>query len=281
MLGAMIGDMVGSIYEFNPIKTIEFPLWGKGCRFTDDTVMTAAVAKALMETKGASESVIKLSLIERMQEFGALYPEVGYGPRFREWLCAKTPQPYHSWGNGSAMRVSSVGWLYSSLEETLSMAKLTAEITHNHPEGLKGAMSVAAAIYLLRTGKNKDEVRSYIEDFFQYDFRKSLDVIRPDYIFQESCQGTVPPAMTAFWESCGFEDCIRKAVSLGGDCDTLTAISGSIAEAYYDIPAAIREEALCRLDTRLREIYQEFLIRRYTNEQNRRSTKGNDRSDEK
>ena len=266
MLGAMIGDMVGSIYEFDPIKTTDFPFWGKGCFFTDDTVMTAAVAKALMESRGADEGEVKHSLIRRMQEFGALYPHAGYGQGFQEWLHSKAPQPYNSWGNGSAMRVSSVGWFYPSLEKTLFVAELTAKVTHNHPEGIKGAASVAAAIYLLRTGKDKNEVRSYIEDTFHYHFQQTLDEIRLDYQYNASCQETVPQAMMAFWESYGFEDCIRKAVSLGGDCDTLTAIAGSIAEAYYGIPDAIKKEALDRLDERLRGIYQEFLIWRLSHD---------------
>ncbi|MEE0776483.1 MAG: ADP-ribosylglycohydrolase family protein [Bacillota bacterium] len=259
MLGAMIGDIVGSIYEFEPIKTKEFPFWGQGCFFTDDTVMTAAVAKALLESCDLDHSEIRSALIRNMQEFGALYPNAGYGLRFERWLCSEDPQPYNSWGNGSAMRVSSAGWLCHNLEETMTLARLSAEVTHNHPEGVKGAQAVAAAIYLLRTGKTKQEVKRYIQGIFQYDFRKKLVQIRPDYGFEASCQRSVPQAMTAFWESESFEDCIRNAISLGGDSDTLGAIAGSLAEAYYGIPEDLKHEGMRRLDERILSVYQDFL----------------------
>ena len=260
MMGAIIGDIVGSVYEWHNIKTKDFPLFREDCFFTDDTVMTCAVAEAVMN--GGQKD----DFIDAMKKYARMYPDAGYGGRFGAWLFSDQRQPYNSFGNGSAMRVSSVGWFYPSLEKTLFVAELTAKVTHNHPEGIKGAASVAAAIYLLRTGKDKNEVRSYIEDTFHYHFQQTLDEIRLDYQYNASCQETVPQAMTAFWESYGFEDCIRKAVSLGGDCDTLTAIAGSIAEAYYGIPDAIKKEALDRLDERLRGIYQEFLIWRLSHD---------------
>ena len=262
MLGAMIGDIVGSVYEFNNIKTMDFPLWHKDCIFTDDTIMTAAVAKALMASDGLSQRDIKKSLIQEMRYFGRKYPNAGYGARFRAWLDSEQPLAYNSWGNGSAMRVSPVGWLYGTLDVTLTVAKLSAEVTHNHPQGIAGAQSVAAAIFLLRNGKTKDEVRNYIRGVFNYDFRQSIEDIRPNYTFNESCQGSVPQAMTAFFEATDFEDCLRKAISLGGDSDTIAAIACSIAEAHYEIPAAIITEALKRLDQEILVVYQEFLRRK-------------------
>ena len=262
MIGAMIGDMIGSVYEAEGIKTKEFPLWSDNCRFTDDTVMTVAVAKALMRSFGQGQSEIKKALIEEMRYFGAKYPNVGYGQRFIAWLKEENPLPYNSWGNGSAMRVSAAGWLYGTLDETLMAAKLSAEVSHNHQQGIAGAQSVAAAIYLLRTGKDKEEVRNYIRGVFGYDFRRTLDEIRPDYTFNQSCQGTVPQAMTAFWEAENFEDCIRNAVSLGGDSDTIAAIAGSIGEAYYEIPESMIVEAVNRLDKDILEVYDEFLRRK-------------------
>lgn len=262
MLGAAIGDMVGSIYEFNNIKTKDFPFWSDTCYFTDDTVMTFAVAKGLMDAEGLAQNEIRKACIKEMQTFGRKYPDLSYGQRFGEWLYSERPMPYQSWGNGSAMRVAAVGWFFGSLEETLAHAKYTAEVTHNHAEGIKGAQAVAAGIYLLRSGKTKEEVKNYIRGVFSYDFRKTLDEIRPDYVFNMSCQGTVPQAFAAFFESDGFEDCIRNAISLGGDSDTLAAIGGSLAEAYYGIPENHAKEAMLRMDEYLLTVYQRFLDRR-------------------
>lgn len=259
MLGAIAGDIIGSIYEHNPIKTTDFPLFQESCRFTDDTVMTVAVARALMEQDGKSRHDATRALIREMQYWGNKYPHAGYGGRFSEWLHTERPLPYNSWGNGSAMRVSAAGWLYETLEQTLSHAQWTAEVTHNHPEGIKGAQAVAAAIYLLRSGKSGEETKVYIRGVFGYDFRKTLGEIRPAYGFDVSCQGSVPQAMTAFFESSGFEDCLRKAVSLGGDSDTVAAIAGSLAEAYYGIPEEIQRKVHTYMDEEMIEVYRKFL----------------------
>lgn len=237
MLGAVIGDVVGSIYEFINIKTKNFELFQPNCSFTDDTVMTIAVAKALLVTKEktggtADKLFLKKELIRQMQEYGRKYPYAGYGGMFSGWLMSENPQPYNSFGNGSAMRASPCGYIAVTLEEALELAKISAEVTHNHPEGIKGAQAAAAAIFLARCGKTKEEIGHYIEENF-YILDKSLDEIRPEYCFNVSCQGTVPQAIQAFLESTDFEDAIRNAVSLGGDSDTLAAITGGIAWAYY------------------------------------------------
>ena len=262
MLGAIIGDIVGSPYEFdvNNIKTKQFPLFSHRSSFTDDTVMSIAVADALMSVnKDADIDTIHAAVIKKMQFWGQRYPYAGYGNRFIFWLTDEHPQPYNSWGNGSAMRVSSVGWFYDSLERTLEVAKATAEVTHNHPEGIKGAQATAAAIYLARHGKNRDEIRAYIEKTFGYDFSRTCDEIRPTYRHVESCQETVPEAMTAVWEGKDFEDTIRLGVSLGGDSDTLTCIAGGIAEVIWPIPEEIKVEALQRLPEDLRAVYDRFV----------------------
>mgnify|MGYP003814220791 CR=1 FL=1 len=267
MLGAMIGDIVGSVYEWHNIKTKDFPLFRSDCFFTDDTVMTAATADALM--KGGTKD----DFIDAYREWGRRYPDAGYGGRFRAWLASEDRAPYGSWGNGSAMRVSPCGWLADCgsfaatgriPESVLNAAALSASVTHNHPEGVKGAQATAAAIFLARhyaaggCGRPrspdglKAEMKQYIEARFGYDLSRTLDEIRPSYRFDESCQQTVPQAITAFLESTGFEDAIRGAVSLGGDSDTLAAITGGIAEAAYGIPDSVRAEAWARLDEPLR-----------------------------
>ena len=264
MLGAIIGDIVGSPYEFNEnnIKTKSFPLFSRGSSFTDDTAMTIAVADALLSVaKDADIDTIHRVVIDKMQLWGKRYPYAGYGSRFVDWITEEDPQPYNSWGNGAAMRVSSVGWLYDSLERTLEVAKATAEVSHNHPEGIKGAQATAAAIYLARHGKNRDEIRAYIEETFGYDFSRTCDEIRPYYRHVESCQETVPEAMTAVWEGTDFEDTIRLAVSLGGDSDTLTCIAGGIAEVIWPIPEDIKSEALRRLPEDIIKVYHAFLNR--------------------
>lgn len=264
MLGAIIGDIVGSPYEFdeNNIKTKDFPLFSKYSYFTDDTVMTVAVAEALLNAGTmASLNEIRASVVKQMQSWGLRYPNAGYGVRFMRWLTARNPQPYNSWGNGSAMRVSSVGWLYDSLERTLDVAKATADVTHNHPEGIKGAQATAAAIYLSRNGKDRSEIRAYIEKTFGYDFSRTCDDIRPTYRHVESCQETVPEALTAVWEGKDFEDTIRLAVSLGGDSDTLTCIAGGVAEAIWGVPEEIKLKALSRLPEEMNVVY-EAIVRR-------------------
>ena len=237
MLGAIIGDVVGSVYEWNNIKTKDFEFFKPNCFFTDDTVMTVAVAKALLLTREtqsqANEKIsCKTELIKQMQDFGKRFPNAGYGGMFAGWLVSDNPKPYNSFGNGSAMRVSPCGYIAVTLDEALLLAKVSADVTHNHPEGIKGAQVIAAAIFLARCNRSKEEIKEYIEENF-YTLDKTLDEIRPSYSFNETCQETVPQAIQAFLESTDFEDAIRNAISLGGDSDTLAAITGSIAWAYY------------------------------------------------
>lgn len=261
MLGAIIGDIVGAPYEFdhNNIKTKDFPFAIRPNGFTDDSVMTIAVGKALMNCLDESdENIIRQELVIMMQDYGKMYPNRGYGGRFGIWLTEKDPKPYNSFGNGSAMRVSAAGWLYDTLEKTLHMAELSAEVTHNHPEGIKGAKATAACIFLARTGKSKEEIKDYVEKTFGYDLSRTCDEIRPHYHMDETCQGTVPEAITAFLEGEDFRDVIKTAVSLGGDSDTLAAIAGSIAEAFYGVPDAYMESAFQALTPYLANVVQEF-----------------------
>lgn len=252
MIGAIIGDIVGSVYEWNNIKTKDFPLFSPGCFFTDDTVMTLAIAEGLMNGGSAGD------FIATMKKYGCLYPDSGYGGRFGSWLFSGDINPYNSWGNGSAMRVSPVAWAFDTLSEVEKYAEICAAVTHNHPEGIKGAQATAAAIFLARNGKTKEEIKTYIGNKYGYNLNRSLDEIRPNYSFNESCQETVPEAIIAFLESIDFEDAIRNAISLGGDSDTLAAITGSIAEAAYGIPHKIKENALSILDKSLLDIYNRF-----------------------
>ncbi len=260
MYGAILGDIVGSPYEFdcNNYKAKDFPLFSRRSDFTDDTVMTLAVAKALLSSRGQDDTAIKAALVREMQRLGRIYPDRGYGARFSRWLYADAPQPYHSYGNGSAMRVSPAAWLAKDMAESLHLARLTAEVTHDHPEGIKGAQAVAAAIFLARTGHDKAEIKAYVEREFGYDLSRTCDEIRPTYHHVESCQETVPEAITAFLEGVDFEDVIRTAVSLGGDCDTLTCIAGSIAEAFYGIPHAMTAECRKRLPEDLLAVVDRF-----------------------
>lgn len=231
MIGAIIGDIVGSAYEFWPIRRKNFELFNLGSLFTDDSVMTIAVGCALMRHRQDGED-FSAALIEEMQKLGRRYPDAGYGASFRAWIFKQSPLPYNSYGNGSAMRVSACGYAARSLEEALQLAAASAEVTHNHPEGVKGAQATAAAIYLARSGASKEDIRRHIDAQF-YPLRQTLDEIRPTYHFNETCQETVPQAIIAFLESENFEDSLRNAVSLGGDADTLAAITGSIAWAFY------------------------------------------------
>ena len=246
MYGAILGDIIGSPYEFDMgSKTKDFPLFCSQSEFTDDTVMTIAVAEVFLdEDLPMNDGTIRQQLIESMQCWGMCYPHAGYGARFVHWLQDHDPQPYGSFGNGSAMRVSSVAWLFDNLGLVRQMARLSAEVTHNHPEGIKGAEATAAAIFLARTGCSKTQIKAYIEENFRYDLSRTCDEIRPGYRHVESCQETVPEAITAFLEGESFEDVIRTAVSLGGDCDTLTAIAGSIAEGFYGVPDDLKRK--CR-----------------------------------
>ncbi len=259
MYGAILGDMIGAPYEFDMGgKTKDFPLFGEGSEFTDDSVMTVAVAEALMDSFGSSDDRTKTALVGSMQKWGRRYPYAGYGGMFSRWLAAANPKPYHSFGNGSAMRVAAAGWLYPTMEETRHMAALTAQVSHNHPEGIKGAEAVAAAIFLARTGSGKEKIREYIVNEFGYDLSRTCDEIRPGYRHDETCQKTVPEAITAFLEGTDFEDVIRTAVSLGGDCDTLTCISGSIAEAMYGVPEELKTQCRRRLPPELTAVLERF-----------------------
>ncbi|MBP5750756.1 MAG: ADP-ribosylglycohydrolase family protein [Firmicutes bacterium] len=263
MLGAIIGDICGSVYEFDNERRLEkLELFKKGCFPTDDSVMTAAVARALMDSWGDSDSVIRQTLVDAMHYYGHLFPRAGYGGRFFNWLASCDRRPYNSWGNGSGMRVSPAGWMYDTLEETLRAAKLTAEVTHDHPEGIKGAQAIAAAIFLARAGSSKEVIRQFTEDnFYALDF--TLDEIRPTYEFTESCQGSCPQAIEAFLEGDSFEDVILKAISIGGDSDTIAAMAGAIAEAYYGIPEEMKQKAFDILqDTKLRRmVYHNSVLR--------------------
>ena len=261
MYGAILGDIIGSPFEFDRgDKTKEFDLFSKGCDFTDDSVMTIAVGEALLAVgPEATVKEIEEAVVTNMQDWGKRYPYAGHGGRFRYWLGERNPKPYGSYGNGSAMRVSAAGWLYDSMERTREVARATANVTHNHPEGIKGAEATASAIYMARNGSSKEEIKEYIEREFHYNLDRTLDEIRPGYHMDETCQRTVPEAMIAFLESQDFEDAIRNAVSLGGDTDTLGTITGSIAEAFYGIPAVLVAECRSRLDEGLMtDVLDEF-----------------------
>ena len=259
MIGAILGDMIGAPYEFDRgNKTKTFPLFSRYSEFTDDSVMTIAVAEALMDTIGMPDEKVLETLTTSMRKWGRRYPDAGYGGMFYQWLRTKDPKPYNSFGNGSAMRVSSAGWLYDTLEKTQHMAKLTAAVSHNHPEGIKGAQAAASAIFLARTGSSKKEIRSYITKVCGYDLSRPCDEIRPGYHHVETCQKTVPEAITAFLEGNDFEDVIRTAVSLGGDCDTLTCIAGGIAEAFYGVPKEIAAEGRKRLPADMLAVLNRF-----------------------
>ena len=266
MLGAILGDMVGSPFEFdhNNYKHKDFPLLSERSHFTDDTVMTFAVARGVIAGQGDAQKTFA-EVQHEMRRWGRAYPNAGYGGMFGRWLCAEHPQPYGSFGNGSAMRVAAAGWLFDTLDKTLEMAKVTAEITHNHPEGIKGAQATAAAIFLARTGHSKPEIRQYVEQTFGYDLSRTCDEIRPYYCNVETCQQTVPEAIIAFLESNSFEDALRNAVSLGGDTDTLACITGGIAEAFYGMPQELRTETLKRLPEEMQDTFEHlrpFLERR-------------------
>lgn len=263
MYGAILGDIIGSPYEFDMgDKTKTFPLFCEKSEFTDDTVMTLAVADGFLAAGAdADDETVKRFIIHAMHKWGERYPNAGYGGNFSSWLNFKGTEPYNSFGNGSAMRVSSVAWLHNDLESVCRAARLSAEVTHNHPEGIKGAEATASCIYLARTGHSKVEIKAYVVQEFGYDLSRSCDEIRPHYYHVESCQETVPEAITAFLEGENFEDVIRTAVSLGGDCDTLTAIAGSIAEGFYGVPEELKVECRKRLPEDLRTVLEAFTAR--------------------
>ncbi len=253
IIGAICGDIIGSPYEFHSIKTKEFDLFNNRSQFTDDTVMTLAIAKWLCEDKDSKEVLIK-----NLKLFGSYYPNAGYGGRFIHWIFDESSKPYGSWGNGSAMRVSPCVWAADSFEEAQKLARLSSVVTHDHPEGIKGALATSDAIYLARAGSSKDEIKSHVEKEYGYNLSISLDEIRPTYDFDVSCQGSVPESIICFLEAKDFEDTIRNAVSLGGDADTQAAIAGSIASAYWDVPRNIVDKSIMLLDDFLLDIFIEF-----------------------
>lgn len=253
MMGAIAGDIIGSVYEHRPIKTKAFPLFNSLCRFTDDTVLTVAVAHAILAGT---------SYVDAIRRFGRRYPHAGYGGSFIRWLSSEHVGPYNSWGNGAAMRVSPVGFAFSTEAQVLRQARMSAEITHNHPEGIKGAQATALAVFLARMGHGKETIRARITTLFGYDLDRTVDDIRPSYTFDVSCQGTVPEAMVAFLDSTSYEDAVRNAVSLGGDSDTLACIAGGIAEAFYKgVPDEIKAKVAQMLTADLWQVVEAFYDR--------------------
>lgn len=252
MLGAIAGDIIGSVYEGSGSKTKDFRLFTDRCRFTDDTVLSVAVAEHLL--RGTD-------YVDLFHDFFQNYPRAGFGGSFFEWAMKRNREPYNSWGNGSAMRVSPIGFAFDSLDQLLAEAKASAEVTHNHPEGIRGAQATAAAIFLARQSQDKLLIKQHIESFFGYDLGARLDDIRESYEFDVSCAGSVPQSIIAFLESNSYEDAIRNAISLGGDADTMACIAGGIAEAHYGVPERIRYISLQLLEERLRSVAQEFYER--------------------
>ena len=262
MFGAILGDIIGSPYEFdhNNIKTKDFPLFSRNSQFTDDTVMTIAIAEAILYADGDLDDLAD-EAVASMQKLGRLYPYAGYGARFVGWVHSDNPKPYNSLGNGAAMRVSPVAWAFDDMETVRKAARAVTAVTHNHPEGIKGAEATAAAIFMARKGASKAEIKAYIESEFGYDLSRTCNEIRPTYRHDETCMRTVPEAFAAFLEGESFEDVIRNAVSLGGDSDTLTAIAGSIAEGFYGIDHKLKAEAVKRLDGFLEDILGDFVMK--------------------
>lgn len=261
MLGAMIGDIAGSRFEFYNHRSKDFILFDRGCFFTDDTLMTLAVAAALKDAHAdCDEPDHSLQLanfaVRNMQDIGRPYPDSGYGGRFYHWIYSDRPEPYNSYGNGAAMRISPVGLYAKDEDELFRLADAVTAVSHNHPEGIKGAEAVALAVFLAKHGADKDEIRSRMSDYYPLNF--TIDEIRPTYQFSETCQDTIPQALVAFLESDSFEDAIRTAVSVGGDSDTLAAITGSIAEAFYGVPDELKKEALTYLNPDLLALYREM-----------------------
>lgn len=252
MLGAIAGDIIGSVYEGRPIKTTDFPLFSADSRFTDDTVLTVAVADAILKGTGITSA---------LKSFGRRYPDAGYGESFYRWLFSEHSKPYNSWGNGAAMRVSPAGFAFASVDQVLAEAQRTAEVSHNHPEGIKGAQATALGIYLARSGATKDRIRWETERRFGYDLHRSLKDIRPGYHFDVSCQRSVPESIIAFLESDDVESAIRNAVSLGGDSDTMACIAGGIAQAFYGwIPGHIESGVRERLPEDLLAVVDAFNV---------------------
>ena len=255
MLGALAGDIIGSTYEFRNVKSVSFDFFPQGSAFTDDSVMTLAVAKWLMEDKLHTPA----GLVKRMQELGRRHGDAGYGTHFLQWLFSNKPLPYNSWGNGAGMRVSPVGLYAKTLDEVLALAAVTASVSHNHAEGVKGAQAIATSVYLCKEGRSKDEIRDFVSDNFGYDLNRKIDEIRRTYFFDVSCQGSVPEAIIAFLEGNSFEEVIRLAISLGGDSDTIGCMAGAIAACCYEIPDYIAINCNECLTPDLREIKNMFL----------------------
>lgn len=256
MIGAIIGDIVGSRFEWRDCKSKEFELFGRGCEPTDDSVMLLAVAKAIVECDGDYADLSERA-IACMRELGRAYPHAGYGGSFARWLVARNPQPYNSYGNGAGMRVGPCGFAAATLEEAKALSAAVTRVTHDHPEGMKGAEAIATAVWLAKSGADKDAIREYIVgSYYPLDF--TIDGIRKEYGFDVSCQGSVPVALEAFLESSDFEDAIRIAVSVGGDSDTIAAMTGAVAEAYYGVPAVIVDAVIGYLDARQQGILRGF-----------------------
>lgn len=250
ILGGLIGDIVGSVYEHDNVRDFNFQLFRNDSTFTDDSVLTIATMDAYLTGS---------SFTEVYQKYGRAHPHRGYGQHFYRWLHSDNPKPYNSWGNGSAMRVSPVGWAFEDRETVLASAKKSAEVSHNHPEGIKGAQAIAMAVFLARKGSSKAEIRSFIQEEFNYDLQRTISEIRPTYAFDVSCQGSVPEAIIAFLESNDYESALRIAISIGGDSDTIACMAGSIAEAFYgEIDRSVREKALSRLPEELKGIVHRF-----------------------
>lgn len=258
MLGAIAGDIIGSVYEGKNFKTKDFPLFSRECRFTDDTVLTVAVADVILN---AGKSLETSKYAEQLKWYYQRYAYAGYGRNFREWAKSSSNEPYKSYGNGAAMRVSPIGFAFNDLDTVLREAQRSAEVTHNHAEGIKGAQAIAAAIFLARFGEDKVGIKSYIQNTFGYDLRQTLNQIRPHYQYDSSCQGSVPQAIIAFLESTNFEDAIRNAVSIGGDTDTIACMTGAIAQAFYGgVPEAIAQQTLSHLNEHLCTVTEKFMF---------------------
>jgi ADP-ribosylglycohydrolase len=253
IIGAVAGDVIGSIYEWHNVKTVDFELFTRKSTFTDDSVLTFATMDCILNNNDYTKIY---------QKYGKDNPHRGYGGSFQNWIYSDNPEPYNSWGNGSAMRVSPVGWAFNTIEEVLNQAKASAEVTHNHPEGIKGAQAVASAIFMARNNKTKDEIKKYISETFDYDLDRTIAGIRPDYQFDVSCQGSVPEGIIAFLESTDYENAVRLAISLGGDSDTIACITGGIAEAFYNnIPENIVQNVLKRIPDNLIKLLEKFSLK--------------------
>lgn len=262
MLGAVIGDVIGSVYEATPVKVTDFDFFIPGTTYTDDTVLTVAIADAILHNHDGKKHDDEKNYQKMLRRYGRRYPDAGYGKSFYQWLQSDNPEPYNSWGNGSAMRVSPIGFAFQSNVEVMDQARKSAVITHNHPEGIKGAQATALSIYLARTGHSKQEIKREIQNLFQYDLERRLDDVRDHYQYTLSCQGSAPEAIIAFLESADYEDAIRKSISVGGDADTMACITGGIAQAYYNfIPVELISKVTEYLPDEFLKVIEEFEAR--------------------